>query len=246
GGAAGLPIAIVSGRRCTPCRGFWPGRFGFWRLPKQRCRHRVWLRTVLTRQCSHGARRAPSWIDAHCRRGHGGSADGRGREPHSPIRSGGLSRILPKPHGSHRDRTVPCRRKLCAWRCRGTQEPQGDGGPARRHLSICRREGHAGMTALIATDDGAGILAGSRLIHRSLRETPPVAVHGHGIWLVAKDGRKILDASGGAAVSCLGHQHPRVIEALARQAAKLAYAHTSFLSSEPAEALPDQLPPNDP
>jgi adenosylmethionine-8-amino-7-oxononanoate aminotransferase len=81
----------------------------------------------------------------------------------------------------------------------------------------------------------------SRVLHRSLREVPPVAVGGHGAWLVDADGREILDGSGGAAVSCLGHQHPRVIEAIARQGEKLAYAHTSFFTSEVAEELADVL-----
>src|SRR5437773_2000671 len=81
----------------------------------------------------------------------------------------------------------------------------------------------------------------SRVLHRSLRETPPKAIGGDGVWLIAEDGRRILDASGGAAVSCLGHQHPRVLDAISRQASKLAYAHTSFFSSEPAEALADLL-----
>ena len=77
----------------------------------------------------------------------------------------------------------------------------------------------------------------SRVLHRSLREQPPRAVGGEGVWLIAEDGRRILDGSGGAAVSCLGHQHPRVIDAISRQASKLAYAHTGFFSSEPAEWL---------
>src|SRR5258708_36765539 len=81
----------------------------------------------------------------------------------------------------------------------------------------------------------------SRVLHRSLRETPPKAIGGEGVWLIGENGRRILDASGGAAVSCLGHQHPRVLEAMARQAAKLAYAHTRFFSSERAEALADKL-----
>jgi len=81
----------------------------------------------------------------------------------------------------------------------------------------------------------------SRVLHRSLDIAPPKAVGGEGVWLIAEDGRRILDGSGGAAVSCLGHQHPRVIEAMSRQAAKLAYAHTGFFSSEPAEALADHL-----
>jgi len=86
----------------------------------------------------------------------------------------------------------------------------------------------------------------SRVLHRSLRETPPRAIGGEGVWLFGEDGRRILDASGGAAVSCLGHQHPRVLEAMARQASKLAYAHTSFFSSEPAEALADKLVGHEP
>jgi adenosylmethionine-8-amino-7-oxononanoate aminotransferase len=86
----------------------------------------------------------------------------------------------------------------------------------------------------------------SRVLHRSLRETPPKAIGGEGVWLIGEDGRRILDASGGAAVSCLGHQHPRVLEALSRQASKLAYAHTSFFSSEPAEALADKLVGHEP
>src|SRR5438552_11478831 len=86
----------------------------------------------------------------------------------------------------------------------------------------------------------------SRVLHRSLRETPPKAIGGDGVWLIAEDGRRILDASGGAAVSCLGHQHPRVLAAISRQASKLAYAHTSFFSSEPAEALADQLVGHEP
>jgi len=81
----------------------------------------------------------------------------------------------------------------------------------------------------------------SRVLHRNLNESPPRAAGGEGIWLIGEDGRRILDGSGGAAVSCLGHGHPRVIEAMSRQASKLAYAHTGFFTSEPAEALADHL-----
>jgi adenosylmethionine-8-amino-7-oxononanoate aminotransferase len=88
--------------------------------------------------------------------------------------------------------------------------------------------------------------AKSRVLHRSLRETPPKAVSGEGVWLIAEDGSRVLDASGGAAVSCLGHQHPRVLAALSRQASKLAYAHTGFFSSEPAEALAEKIVGDEP
>lgn len=86
----------------------------------------------------------------------------------------------------------------------------------------------------------------SRVLHRSLRETPPKAIGGEGVYLFAEDGRRVIDASGGAAVSCLGHQHPRVIAAMAKQASTLAYAHTAFFSSEPAEALAEALVGHDP
>jgi len=86
----------------------------------------------------------------------------------------------------------------------------------------------------------------SRVLHRSLRETPPKAIGGEGVWLIAEDGRRVLDASGGAAVSCLGHQHPRIVQAMTKQASKLAYAHTAFFSSESAEALADHLVGHEP
>src|SRR4051812_12149860 len=89
-------------------------------------------------------------------------------------------------------------------------------------------------------------MAKSRVLHRSLRETPPKAVGGEGIWLFREDGRKVLDASGGAAVSCLGHQHPRVLAAMEKQASKLAYAHTGFFTSEPAEELAELLVGHEP
>jgi adenosylmethionine-8-amino-7-oxononanoate aminotransferase len=84
-------------------------------------------------------------------------------------------------------------------------------------------------------------------MHRDLRAPPPpVAVGGHGIYMVTEDGREVLDASGGAAVSCLGHGHPRLIAAIQAQAAKVAYTHTGAFSSEPAEALAQTLVGHEP
>jgi len=78
-------------------------------------------------------------------------------------------------------------------------------------------------------------------MHRHLRHTPPVAVRGQGVWLEDAAGRRYIDASGGAAVSCLGHGHPDVLAAMHRQIDQLAYAHTSFFTTEVAEQLADQL-----
>ncbi|UWU16755.1 aspartate aminotransferase family protein (plasmid) [Rhizobium sullae] len=81
----------------------------------------------------------------------------------------------------------------------------------------------------------------TRILHRQIHATLPVASGGKGIELFDRDGRAYIDASGGAAVSCLGHGHRDVIAALHAQADKLAYAHTSFFTNEPAETLADML-----
>jgi adenosylmethionine-8-amino-7-oxononanoate aminotransferase len=81
----------------------------------------------------------------------------------------------------------------------------------------------------------------TRIIHRSLRAQLPTAVAGEGIHLIDAEGRRYIDASGGAAVSCLGHGHPGVRAAMHRQLDAIAYAHTSFFTTEVAEALAQRL-----
>ncbi|HJV62016.1 MAG TPA: aspartate aminotransferase family protein [Albitalea sp.] len=81
----------------------------------------------------------------------------------------------------------------------------------------------------------------SHVIHRSLRQVPPVAVAAKGIHITDAGGKSYIDGSGGAAVSCLGHAHPQVLAAMHAQIDKLAYAHTSFFTSEVSEALADHL-----
>ncbi|HTM33572.1 MAG TPA: aspartate aminotransferase family protein [Vicinamibacterales bacterium] len=81
----------------------------------------------------------------------------------------------------------------------------------------------------------------THVIHRHLHSMPPTAVGGEGMVLRDADGRDYIDACGGAAVSCLGHNHPDVRAAMHAQIDALAYAHTSFFTTQPAEALADQL-----
>ncbi|ESX63767.1 hypothetical protein X759_33560 [Mesorhizobium sp. LSHC420B00] len=81
----------------------------------------------------------------------------------------------------------------------------------------------------------------SKILHRSIHADLPAAVGGRGIELFDADGKAYIDASGGAAVSCLGHGHPDVLAALHEQLDKLAYAHTGFFTSEIAERLADRL-----
>jgi len=81
----------------------------------------------------------------------------------------------------------------------------------------------------------------SHVFYRHTRSVPPVAVRGEGVYIIDADGKRYLDASGGAAVSSLGHNHPRVVEAVKAQLDSLAFAHTGFFTSQPAEQLADAL-----
>jgi adenosylmethionine-8-amino-7-oxononanoate aminotransferase len=89
--------------------------------------------------------------------------------------------------------------------------------------------------------DSNPALNASAILHRNLKNPPPLAVSGHGVHLIDAQGKRYLDASGGAAVSCLGHAHPRIIEAITAQLGKLEYAHTSFFTNGPSEQLAKML-----
>ena len=81
----------------------------------------------------------------------------------------------------------------------------------------------------------------THVFHRDPRLTYRVAVRGEGAYLIDRDGKRYLDASGGAAVSCLGHSDAAVVQAIERQLEKLPFAHTSFFTNEPMEELADAL-----
>ena len=81
----------------------------------------------------------------------------------------------------------------------------------------------------------------SRIIHRSLNQDYPRAVAGDGPYLIDSAGRRCIDASSGAAVSCLGHSDREVIAAIKDQLDRLPYAHTSFFTTDAAEELAEDL-----
>ncbi|MFP4538208.1 MAG: aspartate aminotransferase family protein [Dichotomicrobium sp.] len=81
----------------------------------------------------------------------------------------------------------------------------------------------------------------SSILHRQPGKTYPRAVSGKGAFLYDAAGKDYLDASGGAAVSALGHGHPRVIAAVKAQLDTLAYAHNAFFTTDAAEELADRL-----
>lgn len=83
--------------------------------------------------------------------------------------------------------------------------------------------------------------AQSHVFHRSAVATYPTAVAGDGIYLIDDQGKRYLDASGGAAVCCLGHSDADVRKAIVDQVQTMAYAHTSFFTNAPMERLAARL-----
>jgi len=81
----------------------------------------------------------------------------------------------------------------------------------------------------------------THVFHRYPLAELPTAARGDGIEIVDSAGKRYIDASGGAAVSCLGHSHPAVIRAIKDQLDAIAFAHTSFFTNAPMEALADML-----
>ena len=81
----------------------------------------------------------------------------------------------------------------------------------------------------------------SYVFHCNPKHDYPTAVAGDGPYLIDANGKRYLDGSSGAAVSCLGHSDRQVAEAIKAQLDRLAFAHTSFFTNEPMEALAEDL-----
>ncbi len=81
----------------------------------------------------------------------------------------------------------------------------------------------------------------TQILHRQTGHSYPVAVSGQGVTIRDSAGKEYIDASAGAAVSCLGHSHPDVLAAMHEQLDRLAYSHTSFFTSQVAEELAADL-----
>ena len=81
----------------------------------------------------------------------------------------------------------------------------------------------------------------NHVFYRHTKSEPPVAARGEGMYIIDAAGKRYLDGSGGAAVSSLGHNHPRVVDAIKAQLDNLPFAHTGFFTSDPAEQLADEL-----
>jgi adenosylmethionine-8-amino-7-oxononanoate aminotransferase len=79
------------------------------------------------------------------------------------------------------------------------------------------------------------------VFYRKLTKAYPVIVRGEGCWLWDDDGRRYLDASGGAFVATLGHGLSVVGDAMAEQARRVAYVNGTAFTHEASEAFAAEL-----
>jgi adenosylmethionine-8-amino-7-oxononanoate aminotransferase len=91
------------------------------------------------------------------------------------------------------------------------------------------------------TNDNNVIHVKSSVLHQQIKQDPPKIVSGKGNYLLTSTGAEIFDATGGAAVACIGHGNTRVKEAIAQQLDKIAYCYLPFFTNEPAERLAKEL-----
>ena len=102
-------------------------------------------------------------------------------------------------------------------------------------------EDDVALVAPSSTNGHAIDVGSSSVLHRSLKTIPHKVVAAKGLYLTLSNGQKILDATGGAAVSCLGHGNARVQAAITRQMAVVSYCHSLFFSTQVAEDLAAEL-----
>ena len=81
----------------------------------------------------------------------------------------------------------------------------------------------------------------SAVLQRSFRRSFPAAVRGEGVYVWDADGKRYLDLSGSAAVNFIGHGVPEIGAAIAEQAAKLEFVHTSQFTTPIAEEYAEEL-----
>ena len=79
------------------------------------------------------------------------------------------------------------------------------------------------------------------LLDRDLNKAPLKVISASGNYLTLENGRQILDATGGAAVACLGHGNKEVREVMLRQMDEVSYCHSLFFSTNSTDELAREL-----
>jgi adenosylmethionine-8-amino-7-oxononanoate aminotransferase len=81
----------------------------------------------------------------------------------------------------------------------------------------------------------------TRLIQNDLAADLPAIASAEGVWLVDTAGRRYIDGCSGAVVTLIGHGHPRVVAAIAAQAATVTFVHRGAFTGDAVNALADRL-----
>lgn len=81
----------------------------------------------------------------------------------------------------------------------------------------------------------------SSILHAKVGQKPATVTGSKGSYLYTADGNKIFDATCGAAVACIGHNDPRVKEAIVKQLDTVEYCYSPFFATEAAEQLAHTL-----
>ena len=123
-------------------------------------------------------------------------------------------------------------------RAGGARAHRRERAPARR---VRRLLAAPGADARRPVGDAQGGSVMSRIFARVPGAALPKAARGDGVYIVDTEGKRYIDASGGAAVSCLGHSDAEVRRAIKAQLDALAYAHTAFFTSQAAEDLAELM-----
>lgn len=111
-------------------------------------------------------------------------------------------------------------------------EPLGSG----IHVPMRLPNGHA------SSNGSNGSKQTEFLLDRNLHKSFPVVKGGKGNYLYLTDGRTVFDATSGAAVSCLGHDNKRVINAVsALLNTGVPYVASTFWGCEIVEELCKEL-----
>src|SRR5579859_2946001 len=77
----------------------------------------------------------------------------------------------------------------------------------------------------------------SSVLYRSLRESPMLATSATDQFVTNQSNHKVIDAIGGAAVTCIGHGDPRVITAITKQLRTVDWVNSAFYTTSAAEEL---------
>jgi hypothetical protein len=83
----------------------------------------------------------------------------------------------------------------------------------------------------------------SHVFRRALTRDLPRAVRADGVWIEDADGRRYLDAAGGAIVVNVGHGDSSLVEAMRRQASRTPYVHGTMFTTDALEDYAEELAP---